>query len=269
MMNFSLHGFVWGQKLLQQEIGEAMQKAIGDAHLIVIPEDRARIEANIRSLADTCHKMLLPSADNRLGRFWADFNRQNVTYTTVVSLLNALEEAVEDDIRTEYFYHYPRQKFLQMLRVPGDWAPALKAFPLIQKDIEAGLDCFAVGYNLPCVFYLMRIMEIGVQRFGKKLGASLTARTATKLNDLTWHQILDALNPKLRGLPQRTLAQKARHEKYSAIQSYLYAVKDAWRNPTMHPRKMGYTETEAQNIINQCRSFMNELGEVVSPGQSS
>jgi hypothetical protein len=64
-------------------------------------------------------------------------------------------------------------------------------------------------------------------------------------------------------MPQRTAEGKAKYEKFVAIQSYLYGVKDAWRNLTMHPRKMGYSDLEALNIINQVRSFMNELASVI------
>ena len=96
---------------------------------------------------------------------------------------------------------------------------------------------------LPCVFYMMRVMEVGVQRLGKKLGVSLTAKTATKLSDLSWHQILDALNPKLKALPQKTVAQKDKYEKYAAIKKAIYMQsKMRGENPTMHPRKLGYRD---------------------------
>ena len=44
---------------------------------------------------------------------------------------------------------------------------------------------------------------------------------------------------------------------------FLYLVKDAWRNPTMHPRKTGYNDLETLNLPNQLRSFMNELASVI------
>ena len=261
--SFAGEAFVEARKVLHLEIAVAMTRATGPM-VIMSSADQDRVDANIKYVAKICGDMLLRGADDRLGRFWADFHMPSATYAMIASQLNALDEAMDDDIKYESFYHYPRGKFLQVVRAQGDWAAAIKALPDIKKDIEAGLDCFALGYELPCVFYLMRVMEIGVQRFGKKLKVSLTAKTATKLTDLTWHQILDRLNPNLKALPQKTPAQKAKHEKFSAIQAYLYAVKDAWRNPTMHPRKEGYSPTECENIISQVRSFMNELASVIS-----
>jgi hypothetical protein len=107
----------------------------------------------------------------------------------------------------------------------------------------------------------MRVMEAAVQVFGKKLGATLvkSAAPGKRVSELTWDQILNELNPKLRGLPQNTLHRKRRHEKLAAAQSYLYGVKDAWRNPTMHPRLEGYNELQTKNIMNHVRSFLTEF----------
>ena len=41
-----------------------------------------------------------------------------------------LTEAIEDDIQTERFYHYPHAKSTILLRVPGDWAATIGGFPL-------------------------------------------------------------------------------------------------------------------------------------------
>jgi len=183
----------------------------------------------------------------------------------VARLMLALIEAFEDDTKYLYLYAYPKEKGKRFTRVGNDWCPTISAFPAVKDDITNAVDLYALGHNLACVFHLMRVAEVGVQRFGKKLGVSPTKLSVNKFTDLTWHQILDSLNPKLKALPQTTAAKKAKYEKYSAIQSYLYGVKDAWRNPTMHPRKTGYSDLETLDIINHVRSFMNELATVVSP----
>ena len=106
----------------------------------------------------------------------------------------------------------------------------------------------------------MRVMEVAVQAFGKKLGVNLVKITPGKrVSELTWGQILDEINPKLKALPQNTIKRKRLHEKYSSVQSYLYGVKDAWRNPTMHPRLEGYNELQAKDIMNHVRSFLTEF----------
>jgi len=66
-------------------------------------------------------------------------------------------------------------------------------------------------------------MEVAVQVFGKKLRVDIvkSAPAGKRVRELSWDQILNALNPKLRALPQNTEKQKRRHEKFSAAQSYL------------------------------------------------
>ena len=92
----------------------------------------------------------------------------------------------------------------------------------------------------------MRVMEIGVQKFGEKLGVTLT-------EDKTWQTILDQLNA-----PIKKLGKDASAKTYAAIAAHLYNVKLAWRNETMHP-KGTYTEEEASLIFTAVRGYMGEL----------
>ena len=127
-------------------------------------------------------------------------------------------------------------------------------------DLVEASKCMALGRYTACVFHLMRVMEFAVQKFGQKLGINLTkVNPGRRVSELTWEQILNEINPKLKAMPQDTLQRKRRHEKYKSVQSYLYGVKDAWRNPTMHPRLGGYNELEARNIMNHVRSFLVEF----------
>jgi hypothetical protein len=270
MINLMIGHYQACLKLIYQELSlaDANLRATGDAGLE--GRDKDRIRQNFQYLEKKAEEWGLETVVSRLERITFLCRPDQIfTRGEAIRQMQTLLEAYEDDTKFRYLYLYPEDKGKLFIRAQGDWADAIRVFPLLKGDIEAGLDCYALGHRLPCIFYMMRVMEVGVQRFGKKLGVSLTAKTATKLADLTWHQILDGLNPKLKAMPQKTAAQKAKYEKYAATQSYLYAVKDAWRNPTMHPRKAGYSETEALNIVNQCRAFMNELAAVVSPGQSS
>ncbi|MGC9954168.1 MAG: hypothetical protein ABSD21_07810 [Rhizomicrobium sp.] len=267
MINFMIPHYMAALRLVQQEIAVGANKvAIEGEESALTDVDKDRIRQNIVYVGRKADELGLESVRNRLERV-SDLLRLNpvVLAGTMAVQMNIVLEAFEDDTKFLYLYCYPRDKAQIFLRARADWQPALKAFPAIDADLEHGTDLYALGHNMACVFHLMRVAEIGVQSFGKKLGVSLTKKPANRLSDLTWHQILDALNPKLKAMSQKTAAARAKHEKYSAIQSYLYAVKDAWRNPTMHPRKAGYDDSETLNIMNQLRSFMNELASVIAP----
>ena len=209
----------------------------------------------IELVSKYCKEIEMDAAAKRLARLKAAM-KFKINYSQYQVELKALGEAIEDDLKEKSFYYYPIEKTKLLLNLKQQWGDGFEKFKVIQSDILRATDCYAIGHPMACVFHLMRVMEFGVQRFGKRLGVKLTSKTVTKIHELTWHQILDKINTPLREMKVDSLAKKARQEKYSAMQGYLYAVKDAWRNPTMHPRRAGYSDGEALNIINQVRSFM-------------
>jgi hypothetical protein len=261
MINFMIPHYTAALRLVEQEIVVGWQK-VG----VLTDDDKKRINQNLEYVLKKADDLDLPTVRNRVERVFTKLRVDpHASAIDIAYEMRIVVESFEDDTKYLYLFAYPREKAKRYIKRQDDWAAALKAFPSISKDIEEAADLYAQGHNLACVFHLMRIMEIGVQRFGKKLGVSLTKLSAKRLSDLTWHQILDALNPKLGAMPQTTRAGRDKHEMYSAIQSYLYSVKDAWRNPTMHPRKDGYTDRETLNILDHVCSFMNELASIVSP----
>ena len=266
MMNFMIPQYMAALRFVHQEISLAVANTMGGKDEAIAQEHKDRIRQNFQYVLRKADEYGLQTVHDRVERiFVATRPNQILSWTETARQMQAVLEAFEDDTRFLYLYCYPREKAQRFLRCQAEWEATLRAFPNLKGDIETAIDLYALGHNLACVFHLMRVGEIGVQQFGKKLGVSLTRITGTRLADLTWHQILDAMNPKLKAMPQKTASAKARHERYTAIQNHLYGVKDAWRNPTMHPRKAGYNDLETLDIINHVRSFMNELASVVSP----
>ena len=123
-------------------------------------------------------------------------------------------------------------------------------FPAIQFDLVEAGNCYASGRGTAVVFHLMRIMEVGVQEFGKKLGVTL-------VNEKNWQNILDEINKAIKGLPKSPATVEM-----SQASANLYAVKLAWRNEVMHPKDT-YTLEEADNLIRQVRLFMQQLAKII------
>lgn len=101
----------------------------------------------------------------------------------------------------------------------------------------------------------MRVLEIGVQELGVKLGV-------VNPQEKTWGNILNEIRLKINAMPSNTRADKEVKEKYSAAYALLVNVKDAWRNTTMHP-KSTYTEEEAMTLFDASRAFMGHLLAVI------
>jgi hypothetical protein len=74
------------------------------------------------------------------------------------------------------------------------------------------------------------------------------------LDGKMWKQIFDLLMPKINALPKATPDERAAKEFFQAVLAHLGAVKDAWRNPTMHARYR-FNQEEAEGIFRLFRQM--------------
>jgi hypothetical protein len=127
-------------------------------------------------------------------------------------------------------------------------------FPDLATDISESGKCYAVGRFTACVFHLMRIMEHGVQM----LGVSFTGDEG--IIDKDWQKILNDI----RGIINKKYPNKKNKDgiSYRSLVVLLETVKEAWRNPTMHP-KQTYTEEEADEIFNSVKGFMRKMAGII------
>jgi hypothetical protein len=171
--------------------------------------------------------------------------------SVVGTKLEQLASIVESELSSSLFVHVPREgaAYFDQKELLG--TAVIDKFPMIQYDmVEAG-NCYALGRSTACVFHLMRIMEVGVQQFGNKLGVTLTEAK-------NWQNILDEVNKAIKALPTKDPATVA----MSQASANLYAVKLAWRNEVMHPNDT-YTLEEAEDILRQVKLSMQQLVEIV------
>jgi hypothetical protein len=120
----------------------------------------------------------------------------------------------------------------------------------VSYDLDEAAKCLALGRSTAVVFHLMRVMEIGVQKFGDKLGVAL-------VHEKNWQNILDQVNPQIKALGKAPEARR-----YAAIAAHLFHVKVAWRNEVMHP-KATYTPDEATAVFAAVGTFMTDLVDVL------
>jgi hypothetical protein len=177
--------------------------------------------------------------------------RGRVTSKQLIQALKETENSIRREMSLVNFFYMPSEQADYYIQDNLFGAKVSTKFPSIQFDmIEAG-NCFAMGRGTACVFHLMRIMEVGVQDFGTKLGVSLT-------NEKNWQNILDELNKAIKLLPHKVPGTV----EISQASANLYAVKLAWRNEVMHPNDK-YTLEEAKNLIGQVKLFMQQLATII------
>ena len=105
-----------------------------------------------------------------------------------------------------------------------------------------------------CVFYLMRVLEVGL----RALGSSLNNPTLDPKHNPSWEAILKKCDDEL-AKPMKSCPQwKTDDLFYSKATANLRAIKNAWRNPTMHV-EISYEADEAEDVFNAVRGFMRHL----------
>jgi hypothetical protein len=257
MMNFSYYSFATAVQLVAQDMAYESYALTQQDASPFNEARRAGIKNHIEYLSRKCGELLLERADARLQRVSLMLSR-HYSRAELVQELEALLQAIDDDIRLEYFLHYRRDKGKILLMIPGDWTATLAAFPSARDEIEEGVDCYALEHNTACVFHIMRVAELGLRALGRERGVSFPK---IPLEWANWQNILEQTEAKARAATRAMSAGPAKDAAlafYSGAIGQIHAFKDTYRNAVMHARKR-YTEVEALRAINQVRDFMNGL----------
>jgi hypothetical protein len=130
-----------------------------------------------------------------------------------------------------------------------------ESFPDCSEDICESYECFAFGRYTAAMFHLGRAMEIAVKRLAKRMRVAKPARDE-------WQPYINAMNEKIKTMPFKTSANKARRAIFSEATNYLFNFKEAWRNPTMHPKKT-YTRGQALNAMEGAGFFFAHVSKTL------
>lgn len=129
------------------------------------------------------------------------------------------------------------------------------SFPSSIVNIEEAGKCFALERYTACVFHLMTVVEVGL----RVLGASLHDATLDPKTNPNWQKILERCDKELAKSPKdRSPEWLANGQFYADATANLRAVKDAWRNPTLHIG-IPYDEEKALDVFNSVKAFMRSL----------
>lgn len=171
--------------------------------------------------------------------------------------VSILKKRIDDELKNRRFFAIPQDKarFYRCLELFG--IEVWNKFQSARYDIEEAGTCFACSRPTACVFHLMRTMEVGL----RTLGVSLNNPDLDPKRNPSWERILKPCDDELRKpISQRSAAWRQDDLFFSNATANLRAVKDAWRNPTLHV-ETNYDEERALEILNAVKSFMRHLAE--------
>jgi hypothetical protein len=185
---------------------------------------------------------LLDDPDAKLGDF----------YRLIAEAFRRIEDEmsnltyVELDARLAHYFHKPS----------ADWHRVISTFPQLRNEIRQASRCLAFERNTACVFHLMRVMEVGLE--------ALRRRAKVRRRRATWDAIIMDIDKKLNPKPgTKKPPRLRRHMRVMAdAVMRLRAVKDAWRNPTMHEIQHVYDSHQAEQVYISVRSFMRKMAEI-------
>lgn len=122
-------------------------------------------------------------------------------------------------------------------------------------ELDEAAKCLALGRPTASVFHLMRLMEIAV----RAVAQCLSIPDPTKPAERNWGFVLGEIRKGIDGRWPTTAARMhGDGEIFDMIYASLDAVKNPWRNGTMHPANK-YTDDEAEHIFVAVKGFMMKL----------
>ncbi len=134
------------------------------------------------------------------------------------------------------------------------------SFPSAVLDIEEAGKWFAFSRYTACVFHLMRVMEVGL----RSLGRSLNDPNLDPAKNPTWERILRRCDDELKAeYAKRSVEWRADGHFFADATANLRAVKDAWRNPSLHI-EISYDEEKSAEILGAVKAFMRHLATKLS-----
>jgi hypothetical protein len=225
----------------------------------LIDEDYNSVKTLLDLLRPICVSGELSSSLRAIDDFLRELEIDRAKYpkhyfiSGIRKVRSALQYELED--RTALVLEIGKAKYYEQEKAFGE--DVFIYFTSAGYDIEEANNCFAISRYTACVMHLQRVIEVGLKSFGLYLGIYSNIRTAQP----SWHTVLGLTGAELdRRTVSRLWATNEEKEYANGIQTFLVAVKTAWRNPSMHADKQ-YDGAKAKRILDATKHFMEHLAE--------
>lgn len=170
-----------------------------------------------------------------------------------VAGLRDLRERIQDTLLSRQFLYVAPGVATYFDAPLVEWDDVPDKFPSAMHDIEEAGKCLALERHTACVFHLMRVLEVGLKAQAKELGAVVPREE--------WGHYIDHIEAKIRGIssanPKPSDWRETEHF-HSEASAHFRALKNAWRNATMHGRGT-YGGEQARTIYENARGFMRHI----------
>lgn len=173
------------------------------------------------------------------------------------SCLDELTSRIEDELESRLFMQLNYNQELLFLK--SDNCPmgfdVDSKFPSAKYDIEEAYKCLAFGRATATAFHAMRVIEYGIKAVARCIGI----HDPIKPSERNWGKVLAAIKSQINAKwPTPSDRVSGDGKLFEEIYVSLDAVKNPWRNATMHVENI-YTEENAEHILSSVVGFMRKL----------
>jgi hypothetical protein len=170
------------------------------------------------------------------------------------SLVAHLQQVIEYELEDTNLWQVPREH-LRFFDVDLFKVVESNKSTTAHRDIKESGKCLAFDRGTASVFHLMRVMECGL----RSLGASLNNPDLDPKRNPSWETILKKCDNELqKPLKDRSSEWRQDEVFFSTAVANLRAVKNAWRNTSLHIER-DYTPEEAEDVWNAVKAFIRHL----------
>lgn len=258
MFQFDAVSFFWFVLTLQLESEMCSDHARQhpNTQLIQYKDDMSRIRQYLQKTRNECAKLGLTFTVKHLERMLEDVSEGKETFEHMAVGFEELIHRISDEVEEYLFFGIPRERasfYKDAIEKFGQ--NTVNKFPSIRMEVEEAGKCYATGRYTACAFHLMRVIEVGLRALGK----SLNDPTLDPSRNPSWEAILKKCDIELQKPFQDRIPEwRTDPEFFNNATANLRAVKDAWRNPTMHIEHI-YDEEKSLDLFNKVSSFMRYL----------
>ncbi|WP_156034778.1 hypothetical protein [Pseudorhizobium marinum] len=233
-----------------------------DPPAIISDADREFVRGTLSSLPEVFSLLGCRSAKVAAERLYNELNIGATTYGRLATRTGEIESRFADELSDVKFLVLQPNEAGLMLPVDallGAIGPHVEgfpaAFPKASQEIEESAKCIALNRYTASVFHCMRALECGIGAFAKLIEIADPAKPAAKNWGIILQEISKALDEKW---PRSRRIEGTLGAEYEKIYATLDAVKNPWRNATMHVTNV-YSPHEALHIARCTAMFLVEL----------
>lgn len=173
----------------------------------------------------------------------------------LIALMAELKNRLEDDLERQLFFHVKAERAPYYDNPTPFGIEVSAAYPTARDDIEAAGKCLALEQGTAAVFHLMGVMEIGLRSLGHALGIPYAPSWESYIRQITTNMGVEH--------KKKPDDWKENEDFYRDLLGDLVAVKNAWRNPTIHVKRK-YLPDEAEEVFRAARTFMKRASTKLS-----